>query len=330
MRANRLLLALVLCVAAGAVHATNLRIAWDNSVRVAQDVRALNTDAYVFSGIDAHRVFGGSGGDTGTLLVQIYAARLHDVEAHPPIFADEDDTEITYRNVYYNFTALGRGAFNIKLGHFEVPFGLEQNIDTNGTLRDLQHGVNLGVKADWGVSINGRARNVEYEIAWQRGSGNEWETRGDPGLVAARIGTPAARGWSVGLSWFNGDVFRYARPDEPESRRRVGIDARWTWRRYEVMAEVSQGRDFDTDVVHLLTEASLSSRDTVWAAYGQYRASAADTPLGRDRAASLALGVTYEPNNNWAVSAEIGHGLGAMRGRESRQQLRSQIRYRLQ
>ena len=315
------------------VHAdtwsSGARIAFDTSVRVAHNTTTDNTDGFIFSGVDAHRVFSNEKGDFGTLLFQVYAAKLQDVEGHPPIFADENDTEITYRNVYFNYTGLGRGLVNFKVGHFEVPFGIEHYVTTNGELRDYQHRANIGVKADWGASINGGTQAFDYEVAWQRGSGNEWETEGDPGLIAARVGTSRRAPWSVGLSYFEGDIFRYADPQNPLERDRVGIDFSYAWHRMEFLGEFSRGKDFDDDVTSSLAEVNMYSKDTTWFFYGQLRHSEIDS-ASTDHITSATIGWKFEPDNHWSVSADYIHELNA-RARLDRQRIvRAQLRYRFQ
>ena len=330
-RAGSLLVALALLVLPLAVQADwrdNSRFAFDVSARIAHEDRADNQDGFLFTGIDGHKVFSSASGDVATLLVQVYAATLNDVEGHPPIFSDEDDTEITYRNLYLNFTGLTGGILNFKIGHFEVPFGVEQVINTNGTLRDYQHGPNLGVKADWGASLNGQLQTFEYEFAWQRGSGNEWETRGDPGFYVGRIGTPRSRQLAAGISFMRGDIYRYASPDTPLERERYALDLIYGWRRFEARGEFSWGKDFDDDVRNVLVELETASMNTSWLYYTQFRAAEIDRVQGSDRAASMSFGIKYEPDNRVALSAEITHDFHTFATRGQRNLLRAQARYR--
>lgn len=319
---------LALPVVASAGLDDNSRFAFDVSARIAHEGHSDNQDGFLFTGVDAHKVFSNASGDVATVLFQVYAATLNDVEGHPPIFSDENDTEITYRNLYVNFTGLTDGLMNLKIGHFEVPFGIEQMVTTNGSLRDYQHRSNLGVKADWGVSLNGQMRQFEYEVAWQRGSGNEWETRGDPGFVAGRIGTPRHRQLTAGVSFMRGDIYRYAAPDVPLDRERYALDLTYGWRRFEARGEVSWGQDFNEDVRNVLLEVEATSLDTSWAYYTQLRRQEIERVDSRDRAASLSLGLKYEPNNLLALSAEFTHDLHTFAQRGHRNLFRTQARFR--
>lgn len=148
------------------------RLALDLTVRGVYEGTSENLDGMQFFGIDAHKVFGHERGDIGTLIVQVYGTSLTDVEMHPAMFKDDDDTKIVYRNVNFNYTSLFDGRLNLRIGHFEVPFGIEHVINTNGSLRTYMHDQNIGVKGDWGFSVNGELSRFEYELAWTRGSGN--------------------------------------------------------------------------------------------------------------------------------------------------------------
>ena len=38
------------------------------------------------------------------------------------------------------------------------------------------HGANIGVKADWGATVNGELESFDYEFSWSRGTGCGWPT----------------------------------------------------------------------------------------------------------------------------------------------------------
>lgn len=311
---------------------------WNHNTRVALDVAARgmyeadgdNSSAVLFYGVDSHRVFSGRYGDVGTLLVQIYATTLRDVEAYPAVFDDKDDTQIIYRNVNFNYTALFQNRLNFRVGHFEVPFGLEQVINTNGTLRDYLHGRNIGVKGDWGAAINGDLRHLEYEVAWTRGSGNDWDNGSASGVFAGRVGTRRSRNWMVGLSFLDGEVHLPAAPDDVRSLDRVGIDGRYLWRRLEFLGEISAGEDNGSDVVNGLLEVDLQSADASWLTYMQLRHFRTDLDTGDEDATSLTFGVKYEPDNRWTLSADYTHDFETFSGVTEKNLWRGQLRYRFE
>ena len=284
-----------------------------------------------FLGLDLHKVFSNENGDWATLLLQPYLTRINNVDMHPPFFDDDYDTQVVWRITNINFTVLDGGRLNFKVGHFEIPFGLEQIINTNGTLRDYIHGPNFGLKADWGVTVNGELPALEYEVAVSRGSGNNWRNEGDPHIVSGRIGTPRDRSWWLGLSGFQGDVYDRGQPDGTLERSRLGLDGAWFRRQFALLAEISIGEDESTDVTNGLVEIDFSSVDDVWLIYFQLRRFEMDTttPGGDDTATSGALGVSWDPDNHWSLSLQWAHDFTTFAGAPETQVMAAQIRYRL-
>lgn len=181
-----------------ASQAGNLRLTLDLSSRISLSTRRGKVGTEHVIGLDLHKVFSDAEGDWGTLRLQPYLTRIDNLNQRPAFFEDDDDWELVFRFCDFNFTRIGRGRFNIRMGHFEVPYGLEHLLDTNGTLRQFIPGRNLGLKADWGVSINGVFPQFEYEVALTRGTGNEFFHRGEPFALAGRIGTPRDRNFVLG------------------------------------------------------------------------------------------------------------------------------------
>ena len=143
------------------------RFSWDLSVRGIQEVHdpkpgAKKTGLLSAVGLDLHHVFSSSTGpDLGTLRLQGYALRA-DLPNNPPLFGD-NHWEWTDRISDFNFTRFSAKGVNVRLGHYQVPYGLEQTQSTYGTLRDYMSRTNLGIKADWGVTLNGQLPDYEYE-----------------------------------------------------------------------------------------------------------------------------------------------------------------------
>lgn len=206
-------------------------------------------------GIDIHKVFSNSTSDVGTLILQPYIVKLNNMSNPPFIFDDGNDTQLTWRIANFNYTGLSQGKFNVRIGHFEIPFGLEYQIDTNGTLRQLTSG-DRGVKADWGMSINGIMPNFEYEVALTRGSGNEIKSKDNPHIFSGRIGSLANKNFVTGLSWFTGDVLG---KNGVTQRQKVGLDASYYYYQWQFATEVSIGQTAQNDTVNGFVEALWKS-----------------------------------------------------------------------
>ncbi|MCV6606136.1 MAG: hypothetical protein OIF34_12590, partial [Porticoccaceae bacterium] len=101
--------------------ADNLRFAVDLSSRVSHFDHADETGYTNVAGIDLHKVFSSTEGDIGTLIVQLYWTRIDNLIMRPGFFDGPDDSELVYRIVNFNWTALGPQAPHIRVGHFEIP-----------------------------------------------------------------------------------------------------------------------------------------------------------------------------------------------------------------
>ncbi len=276
-------------------------------------------------GLDVHKVFTGPGGDIGTLVFQPYLVWL-DNNSYPPYFFDDgDDWELVWRITNFNYTALAHGRFNIRIGHFEVPFGLEQNIDTNGTLRQYTFS-DRGIKADWGATVNGVLEHVEYELAVSRGSGNDIRSSQDPYIVAGRVGSRSDRNLIVGVSFLRGEILG---ADGTTARTRLGLDAAWYRGLLEMLFEVSGGEDEDIDTFNALAELSLRNPMETLHGWLQLRYREVDTVSGRDEASSVALGIAWEPDRHWSLSSQWIEPVDELSDMHDESKFQLQARYRL-
>jgi len=308
---------------------------WDQNQRFAVDLssRALHDfddDRFAtiqFIGIDYLKIFSNARGDWGTLLLQPYITRIDNLTRHPRSFDDEDDTELIFRHFYFNYTGLSRGKFNIRLGHFEIPFGLEQVINTNGTIHDFIHGSNIGVKADWGISLNGILPNLEYDFALTRATGNEWKNQGNPYFISGRIGSSAANNFIVGVSALEGEL--YTGRDKTLSRSRLGIDFQWFIKSFTLMGDFSIGKDEDTDIFNSLLEVDWHNLYETLIVYVQYKRFSKKVPDNSwDELNTVSLGARYEPDNHWQFDAQLNHDFSTIGDGVKRDVLALQIRYR--
>lgn len=307
----------------------NMRVALDMSTRfsVATDGRDAVTQEFV--GLDLHKVLSGVSSDWGTLRLQPYAARTDRDGRH--------DWKLEYRFLDFNLTSLARNRLNLRVGHFEVPYGLEYLVDTNGTLRDTIVRRNLGLKSDWGTSLNGVLPAVEYETALMRGSGNDYSGRGDPFLIAGRVGSPREAALVVGLSAFYGrvqdpDAIRVTSSERAATvvrRTRLGVDAQLELGRFALLAEASGGRDFGRDVANELVELDWPGQGERLGTYVQARSFAERLVPGWTVSTEAVVGARYDWARGWSLSGQFTHdvvrgGRGDLHGTFS-----LQLRWRL-
>ncbi len=304
---------------------SNLRTAIDLSTRRMESLRG-SQGAWVHAlGIDIHKVFSNDQGDYGTLVFQPYVVRLNNVPNPPSFFDDGDDWALNWRIANFNYTGLARGRFNLRIGHFEVPFGLEQNINTNGTLRQYSFS-DRGIKVDWGVSVNGVLERLDYEIALTRGSGNDYRTRHDPYLFSGRVGTPATNNLILGFSWLYGDVL--GRSDLTR-RSRLGLDLALYHRGWELLFEVSGGENNHLATGNFLSELSWRTPMERTHLYTQLRQTYADADTGWRDGTRITLGAKYEFTPHISLSSELAHDVDALEPASRATGLTVQFRVRI-
>lgn len=183
------------------------------------------------------------------------------------------------------------GRFNFRAGHFYVPFGLNLQTDTHGTLLQLSNGDNFGFDRDWYVGFWGSInRNLNYDAYYLAGSGYDLKYRGQTGLAALRLSLSnkysSEHGLAGGLSMIAGE--RLSQPITagaqslmtatqtlPLRTQRIGIDVRYRHVAPKGLltytAELSGGRDASDPVVTQLYQAEYLRASRRWSVATQFR-----------------------------------------------------------
>ena len=281
----------------------NTRWAFDASTRQIRNLDAHETSSLNTYGLDLHKVFTGADGDIGTLVFQPFVAQIKNMPMYPTYFEDGDDWDLQWRVANFNYTGFSKGGFNIRAGHFEVPFGLEQSIDTNGTLRQYSF-LDRGVKCDWGVTVNGNLSQLDYEFAFSRGSGNDYLRRDDPYILSGRVGTPGHQNTIYGLSYFYGEVLA---GDKTTKRKRLGFDIAHYVNQWELLAEVSGGENADGEVANWLGEVSWRNiRESVHL-YVQARNSFSKQEDSWEDRFNSTFGANWNISRQFSLGAQVVH-----------------------
>ena len=185
------------------------------------------------------------------------------------------------------------GRFNLRAGRFYVPFGLNLQTDTHGTLLQLSNERNFGFERDWYAGFYGKLnKHLNYDLYYLTGSGYRLRYQGQSGLVALRLSLPARysseHGWEGGFSILGGErlspsVSEPRRGDKlannmksaPVKTERAGLDARY---RQPVptglltfSSETSGGRDAHEPVFTQLHQAEYLHASRRWGVATQYR-----------------------------------------------------------
>lgn len=93
------------------------------------------------------------------------------------------------------------GKPNVKIGRFDIPFGLIKNFDSHTALLPLLFEKSLEIKKDIGADIFGYYKMLTYDISFTQGF-NRWETPRNDRPITARIGFDNDE-IKYGISYYN-------------------------------------------------------------------------------------------------------------------------------
>ena len=299
----------------------NSRIALDVSTRPIYYSQGNDWGTQNVVGLDIFKVLAGRDGDFGTVVAQAYYTRIDNVRGHPAFFDDDHDGELVYRIFNFNFSGLPGRAPNIRLGHMEIAYGLEHTLDTNGTLRQFGLPGNLGLKADWGVSLNQQHRHFEYEVSLTTGGGQSVERQDGSFVLSARVGSNRDENFVVGASVYRSELGGLI-------RERFGLDVQRYHGRMGIVAELSTGNNDGQTVLNGVVELSHRSKRDSWRAYLLSNYFSTELDSGRTETLTAGLGLAYTPDQRFSLSAQFNRTMSSPAGTHP-SSLSLQARYRL-
>ena len=282
-------------------------------------------------GLDAYGKISNWNRDLATVVIQLYSGRLENHPLGRPGYNGRDDWDFIAKITSINFHLRGDRRLNLKVGHYELPYGLEATINSNGTLRQFSHPSNLGQKLDWGATLNGTFPQFQYEIGLSRGTGFDYETRGSHYALAGRIGTPidVENFWgtpSVGISFYQAKLLR---PNGGlQDRWRIGVDGQYYMGPVGLLGELSAGETDSETTINSLVELNVSNSKETFLAYSQLRWIHQRVVRDWDDAGSLAFGLRYAPDTHWALSTQLTQQLWQLASLPTDQIFSLQLRYR--
>lgn len=297
----------------------NVRFKVDVAGRV---IHYFNNDNNVFVswvGLDYQNVLSGLSGDVGTFTLQPYLTYVDS--------PNQDELKLIFRIFNFNYTALFQGKLNFKAGHFEVPFGLEHEINTNGTLRQYTNPANFGLKGDWGISLNGVLEDGNYEISLTRGTGRDWSNTGNPFVLAGRFASPGERDFQMGVSFLIAEVQKLSAPGFTVARNRAGLDVTYGLGAFTLLAETSIGDEEGREQRSSLLEFNWMDKQQDLMVYNQLRYFRNEIGLSWNKQIVNVLGVRYTPGNAFSVSMQWSKSLSDQLKPEVNV-VASQLRYR--
>lgn len=302
----------------------NLRWTLDASARLNQNEALDNTSRIYALGLDTHKVFTLSKGDVGYGVGQIYYTKLSNHIPVPFLFTSKDDGEFIIREAHLNYTGGPNWMPNIRVGHFTLPFGLEESIDTNGRLLDYYHGKNLGTKLDWGLGLNKVINQVEYSVSYTLGGKDKAKSVDGSYAVTGRIGSLSHLDFIVGLSFLDGKI-------DNTARKRLALDWQYYWRTWGLLGELALGEDNKSSQgwekeKYSLLELNKTSINNQFKLYSQFIIRDKENKKNADKL--INIGFSYQFNTQLELSMSGRKQLNNPLTGQKQQLARIQIRVR--
>ena len=315
---------ILLCTPCFADFSENLRWSLDASARLNHNEAIDNTSRIYALGLDTHKVFSQPTGDIGYGVGQLYYTKLSNHLPVPFLFDSKDDGDFIIREAHLNYTDTPSWLPNIRLGHFTMPFGLEESIDTNGRLLDYNHGKNLGTKLDWGLGLNKVVGLLEYNVSYTLGGKDKAKSINGSYALTGRIGTLSHLDSIVGFSIFRAEI-------DGVNRKRIAIDWQYYWQTWGGLAEIAIGEDDKQNMKwqqekYALVELNKTSVDGQLKVYSQFVIR--DKEFQKSTTKLINIGMSYQINTQLEFSLSGHTQLNTPDAGEKKQLVRVQIRYR--
>lgn len=200
--------------------------------------------------LNLRKVISDEGGDRWILVGQVDAERnLREIRPY--------QTYIQYKG------PLGR--WNIRAGHYILPFGLLADYDTERMVLRTLEPLSLGIKLDTGIELLGFLRDIDYAVSVSQGVGRERLSDADNNkLFIGRVGWQGEDS-TVGISVLNGrglteegSVVRDETGDDTLYERRLGLDLTKYSGSLVLRGEATAGKDGDKNVGGILVKADYA------------------------------------------------------------------------
>lgn len=202
--------------------------------------------------------------------------------AADPMGVDPSTWEYETHNAYVEcYQLLGApGRFNLRAGRFYLPFGLNAQTDTHGTLLQMSNDRVFGTDRDWQLTAYGNAtEHLDYMAGYVFGAGPDQKFDGQAGMAVGRLGLGSAVLFEQGLE--GGLSGAYGERLDPHA---AGAGAVATWRAgadlrqrldsargpFTLAGEAAAGEDEHAPVWSGLAQADWLHPGRRWGAAAQY------------------------------------------------------------
>ena len=307
-----------------ATFSQNLRWSIDGSARLNHNQALNNTSRIYALGLDTHKVFTHSTGDIGYGVGQVYWTKLSNHIPVPFLFTSKDDSDFIIREAHLNFTAGPQWLPNVRVGHFTLPFGLEESIDTNGRLLDYYLGKNLGTKLDWGLSLNKVLTTMEYNFSYTLGGKDKAKSVDGSYAFTGRVSSLSHLDFVFGLSIFEAEI-------DDVSRKRLAFDWQYYWGRWGLLGELALGEDNKHSQgwqkeKYGLVELHKTAINEQLKLYSQFIIRDREYQISTDKLVNI--GLSFQVNTQLELSMSGVKQINSPVSGQKQQLARVQIRYR--
>ena len=225
--------------------------------------------------------------------------------------ADHNFDEVRPYQLYLQYKG-PLGKWNVRVGHYLLPFGLLAQQDTERLLLQGIENTNLGIRKDTGVQVLGRAGEWDCAASLSGGASDIRlvDSRADPvvSFRAAYVRSDWQLGFSAlaGRPWARfgslidseGEAARFTR------ERRLAVDLLKTWERLTLRVEGGGGTNDGESVwggavladYSLLPRLELNSRYAYWHRDGVSR--------------TIGAGLTFDAGRGWFLRVAHQHEFG--------------------
>jgi hypothetical protein len=206
---------------------------------------------------------------------------------------------------------VGRVRSQLRVGHFNIPFGINPVMEPRGIFRMPLEAVDLGIKKDWGISYQQAHGEFDIEFGGFLASGSDLHWRRGSFLLAGRFGTPTFREFEYGFSV----LLAEAAPTmgnirmSPDLMRRVraGADLIYLYGTHTILkSEVTAGSDDGRTVIGAMAAVDwIPPRATRWVLALQSEALRRNSPMDPMDTLRVTAEASYSLGNNTTVRVDL-------------------------
>ncbi len=227
---------------------------------------------------------------------------------------DDYNKVIEFHNAYAQWKLL-YGKLNLKLGHYDILYGLEPNVDTHQPLVQKLVLTDLHMKKDWGIFVEGSLEDFDYGMSLTLGSGMGIHREDDSYLLSARITTPPIETY-YGISFLHGNLLNtngtILLNNNSTKVSRAVLHLKHSMGEFSINPELMFGLQEDDTVTGALFEVAYQpAQHDQLQLYVQYQFIVSDFDMSFEENLNFGvIGIEYQLSNPIYLSLNYRHDFG--------------------